>query len=226
MQRVLTYTEDGSFTFRVPAMDEQYHSLKGALTESEYVFIHYGLEQICKKELTIFEAGFGTGLNAILTWNFAREKRRHINYLTIEKYPLTKNEAAFLNYGELMSDLGTKEFEALHDIPWNEKIVLDEFFTICKFQSDLRGFNIPEPIDLCFFDAFGPDKQPDLWNIEIFKEIFRVMKSDGLLTTYSSKGTVRKMLSEVGFLVHKVPGPPGKREMVNAWKKSSDQISH
>lgn len=215
----LIVTGDGSHTVLNSSIAETYHSEKGAINESQHVFIQNGLYLIEKNEINILEIGFGTGLNALLTYQFAIENKKKINYFTLEKYPLKPELVKQLNYPEQLN-IDREVFLNLHSCEWNKVLYLNPYFRFFKQQTDLLDYNFHEPknIDLVYFDAFSPSKQPELWIENIFKRIYRIMSTDGLLTTYSSAGIVKRGLRNVGFKVKRKRGPLGKFHMLNAKK--------
>lgn len=212
-------TGDGSHTLFVPELNEHYHSAFGAMQESMHVFITEGLNFLDdKKDLSILEAGFGTGLNAWLSALQAGD--RIIKYHGVEAYPLEKKVTGQLNYPELMADAEKQSlFHQLHEAAWNHEIQITENFILTKTQAKLQDAELPEAnYDLVYFDAFAPDVQPELWTQEIFEKIYSAMKPGGILVTYSSKGLVKQNLRAAGFTVKRLPGPPGKKHMVRAEK--------
>jgi len=211
----LIVTEDGSHSFFVPEIGESYHSVHGAIQESLHVFIEAGLKKIEAGRIRVFEMGFGTGLNALLTMDYARRSGKVIIYDTIELYPLSPEEVSAINYPELL-DLPRTDFEALHSCAWGTRLELEPYFSLLKIKADMMSF-IPEgPYDMIFFDAFSPEVQPDLWENHIFKRLFSYMSAGGILTSYSVKGAFRRSLMEAGFEVEKIKGPPGKRHITRA----------
>ena len=220
MERRITLTEDGSHTLYLPGMDEHYHSTHGAIQESTHVFINTGLKPINKTQLTIFEVGFGTGLNAWLTLKACKQLNKTVNYFTIEKYPLNQNEYRILNYGKLNEEDDFHTFLSLHKCDWGKISQITTAFNLYKFKADIKTFefdNLPD-FNLVYFDAFAPNKQEDVWSFEIFKKLYEQCAVNGVLVTYCAKGAVRRTLQEVGFKVERLPGPPGKREMLRAIK--------
>lgn len=216
MKRVLQVTADGSHTLFVPEMDEHYHSVNGALQESMHVFFHAGWDFLSRKNIRILEFGFGTGLNALLALCRASEEQSSVSYYTIEKYPIDAELLLQLNYAGM---LGVREYDwfgRLHSCAWDCDVKLTENFTFHKKLGDFAEVVFPEHVDLVFFDAFAPDKQPEVWTQELFDRIYRVMTPGGVLVTYCAKGVVRRMLQSAGFEVQRIPGPPGKREMLRA----------
>lgn len=230
-ERKLIKTEDGSFTIFIPEWNESYHSKHGAVREAIHVFIENGLNKIeSKKQLSVLEIGFGTGLNAFLTYLAGNEQKVLIDYSGIEKYPLDSQEYELLGYQKAVVEFVDKSIFSETELnsiylkimmaEWNEFQVISQNFRLRKIQADFLEFNYPEnEFDLVYFDAFGARVQPELWTEKIFSKICCSMKTGGLLTTYSSKGSVRRALTELGFEVEKLAGPPGKREMINAVKK-------
>jgi tRNA U34 5-methylaminomethyl-2-thiouridine-forming methyltransferase MnmC len=217
MNREHRITQDGSSTLFVPELGEHYHSHFGAIQESKHIFIDSALSQIDKENINVLEFGFGTGLNALLSCNYAIEKDVSIRYLGIEKYPLSKSEYSYLNYGNKSND---KYIQLILQAEWEREEVINKSFSLTKIESDFRTICLKQnDYDVVFFDAFAPDVQPHLWSKEIFKKIYLSMRKGGVLTTYTVKGVVRRILKEVGFRVEKIPGPPGKREITRAWKQ-------
>jgi len=217
MNREIRITEDGSSTLYVPELGEHYHSHFGAMQESNHIFIESALKQVNKDEINVLEFGFGTGLNALLSCNYSVEYNKSINYLGIEKYPLNQLEYSNLNFDNSLSN---NCLNLLHQAEWGREEVVNKNFSLTKIESDFRTNCLKQNVyDVVFFDAFAPDVQPHLWTKEIFQKIFSAMKSGGILTTYTVKGSVRRTMKDIGFKVEKIPGPPGKREITRAWKE-------
>ena len=224
-QRKLVETSDGSHSLFSEQFNEQYHSRHGALQESRHVFIQMGWEQAisAKKKLTVLEIGFGTGLNALLTVFAAQKEMISVEYFAVEAYPVSTNEAEQLNYPEVLGESGADVvFQKLHEGPWNQAFEVTPNFRIKKVQATIEDFELETTVDLIYFDAFSPEKQPELWTLAIFEKMYRLMNLGGILTTYCAKGVVRRTLKAAGFEVMQVAGPPGKREMLVAYKKSSE----
>ncbi len=219
---LLETTADGSHTLFVPELNEHYHSTNGALQESELVFIQNGLHytQACMKEINLLEVGFGTGLNALLTVLEAKKQRMKINYVAIEPYPVDKEMLAGINYPSVIgSTEATGYFKKLHEAGWEYPAFLSDYFIISKIQARLDEITLrDEQFHLVYFDAFGPDVQPELWTEAIFAQLYKCMKPDGILVTYSCKGTVKRAMKAAGFAIEKLPGPAGKREVLRAIK--------
>jgi tRNA U34 5-methylaminomethyl-2-thiouridine-forming methyltransferase MnmC len=220
MKREFRITKDGSHSIYLPEMDEQYHSHHGSIVEAKKVYLEYGLHEIAKsrKKIRIFEMGFGTGLNALLTMIDAKLLDLKVHYYCLEKYPIDEAEVEILNYSsELRVD--TELMQKLHLAEWEKSIELDDNFTLCKMQDDLRSIELPKDLDLIYFDAFAPEKQPHLWTKDLFEKLYSALKSEGILTTYCVKGDVRRTLQSVGFKIEKLAGPEGgKREVLRARK--------
>ena len=224
MKRELIDTNDGSKTLLINDLGETYHSKHGALQEAIHVFINNGLNLINSYEINILELGFGTGLNLLVTIDeyLKNQKNQKINYFGIEKYPIFFVEASELSYSELFPNDFIKDLSLkIHQLDWEVSNELKPDFHLTKIKKDffdLKNTSLP-PIDLVYYDCFGARVQPDLWEIELLEIVADKIKPGGLLTTYSSKGSVRRNLIELGFEVEKKQGPPGKREMMIAWKK-------
>ena len=214
----LTLTSDGSHTIYVSELDEHYHSVHGAVQESSHIFIRNGFEVSKADPLSIFEVGFGTGLNALLTAAISSSGNREVNYTAIEKYPVDNSIISSLNHYKYAGDKGKEIFNMIHSSPWNININICKNFNLKKIESDLTTERLQGRYDLIYFDAFGPEKQPDMWTREIFEEISSVTNKNGIFVTYSAKGDVKRNLKVCGFEVILLPGPPGKRQMIRAVK--------
>jgi tRNA U34 5-methylaminomethyl-2-thiouridine-forming methyltransferase MnmC len=217
----LIITSDGSHTLYLPEMDEQYHSVNGAITESEYVYINMGFNYFPGKNPKVFEVGFGTGLNCLLTALQAEKSKRPTNYISIEKYPLEKYIIEELNYGNLISLEAKDIFNKIHNCKWNEFVPVSKYFNLYKIKGDLIDIDL-NPFENCnvvYFDAFAPDKQPEMWTPEIFRKVYNIISPGGLLVTYSAKGEVRRQMAACGLEMERLPGPPGKNEMLRAIKR-------
>ncbi len=213
-------TSDGSDTVFQKELGEHYHSTFGAVQESLHVFINSGLRYCNKTSLTIFEVGFGTGLNAYLTISESFTNEKSIRYITVEKYPLSQEIWKSLNYPEIMKDTNQLYFKNIHEAPWNQEISITTNFSFLKLSSDLTllDFSALPPFDLIYYDAFSPEKQPELWETQLFKNLADHCLQDAIIVTYCAKGAVRRSLKDAGFIPERLPGPPGKREMLRATK--------
>ena len=223
MKRKIIITEDGSSSIYVEDFGEHYHSIHGAIQESEHVFIKSGffsdrLSSIDK--VSILEIGFGTGLNALLTYFSAIEIQKHIHYTAIELYPISYEELQLLNYADKLSYQGAdKVFSLIHNAAWEKSESINNHFTICKHKISALDIQFPEnTFDLVYFDAFSPTTQPELWSNVLFEKIYYSMKPNGVFVTYSTKGDVKRALKQVGFSIEKLKGPKGKREILQGGK--------
>ena len=223
MEKFLQETADGSHTISIPSMEVSYHSKHGAIQESMHVFIEAGLVPKInegKTHLDILEIGFGTGLNTLLTLITARNISIH--YESLEPFPLEEQMVASLNYCEQLGrpDLQDK-FLQLHQSECGKTITIQPGFSFIKWPDKLPGYSTEKDFDIIYFDAFAPRAQPELWTMEIFRELYSFLKTEGVLVTYCSKSIVRRAMQAAGFQVEKIPGPHGKREMVRAIKSKA-----
>lgn len=217
MQRVIEETADGVATLYIPQMDEHYHSVKGALTEAQHVYIESAFGATTLRHVLLLEMGFGTGLNAFLTLLEAEKQGRTVRYTTLELYPLPFETVMQLGYAEAIAPEAAPYFEAIHRCEWGKEVAITPHFTLCKQQVDLLQYRSDKPIDVVYFDAFAPEKQPELWSETLFATLYNQMNSGGVLTTYCAKGEVRRRLQRAGFVVERLAGPPnGKREILRA----------
>lgn len=216
----LEQTADGSYTLYVPELDEHYHSVKGALTESQHIFIDMGLKHSTVQAPRILEIGLGTGLNCILSLMAAEEIRKKVYYTGIERYPLTMETVTKLDYPSLIGLERASDYFAIHEAPWGKDTELSHWFTLHKIEGDFTRYVFDKAYDIIYFDAFAPEKQPEMWEQSLFDNLYQVLNEGGILTTYCAKGVVRRMLQAAGFIVERLPGPPGgKREILRATKK-------
>ncbi|CAN5914803.1 tRNA (5-methylaminomethyl-2-thiouridine)(34)-methyltransferase MnmD [soil metagenome] len=218
-------TKDGSSTLYVPELNEHYHSVHGALQESMHVFIQAGLGYFLprREELRVLEVGFGTGLNALLTLQQALLHQTPVLYDSLEKYPLAPAVIKELHFEKFILNPELLDFHGqLHAVPWNEQVPVTPFFSLRKIETDLQQHVFPEAYyHLVYFDAFAPEKQPELWTEEVFAQLFAGLQPDGVLVSYCAKGSFKRSLKAAGFAVEALPGPPGKREMTRAHKPSA-----
>lgn len=215
----LEKTDDGSYTLFVPELNEHYHSVKGALTESEHIFINMGLKHSLAEAPRMLEIGFGTGLNAFLSLLYAGQAQRDIYYATIERYPVNDELVGQLDYPEKICPEAADDFYALHKAAWDTDVRLTPFFTLHKILGDFTRYRFQGNFDVIYFDAFAPEKQPEMWSQSLFDTLYACLNEGGILTTYCAKGVVRRMLQAAGFTVERLPGPPGgKREILRACK--------
>ena len=217
MKSELKITEDGSHTLFVSEIDECYHSSHGAVQESRHIFIEAALKQCTKNELVVLEVGFGTGLNAFLALLETEKSGKCIRFITLEKYPVELETALQLNFAK---ELGADKsmFDLLHQAEWNKPVEITPRFVLEKIETDFTEFQHAANYDVVFFDAFSPEKQPEMWSEEQFRKIYNHCNDNAVLTTYCAKGIVRRAMQAVGFVVERLPGPPGKREILRATK--------
>lgn len=213
----IQHTDDGSATLFVPALDEHYHSVKGAYTEALHIYrdcaYRYASERSAHRPLRLLEVGFGTGLNAAVT-AMAATVECPVHYITLEKYPVEPRLVDSLGYGAFVED---QIFTAIHTAPWEQPTAITPHFTLEKRCCDLLTTPLPDDIDIVYFDAFAPEKQPEMWSPEVFARIHEAMRPRGVLTTYCAKGAIRRLLQSVGFTVERLAGPVGgKREILRA----------
>ena len=214
-------TADGSHSLLNESLQETYHSIHGAIRESKHVFIREGMEHwlnIYRKDsLSILEIGFGTGLNAWLAWEFAKERSIRLTYTSIESFPLDESIWAQLNYTEREDDKSL--FGSLHESPWDTTVAIGDEFSLYKMQTKLEDARLePDSVDIIFYDAFAPSKQPDMWTFAMLQKTTNTLKKGGVFVTYCAKGQVKRDLKSLNFIMEVLPGPPGKKEMVRATK--------
>ncbi len=219
MHREIITTSDGSTTIHLPEWNENYHSKHGAIQEAKHVFIQNGLALFERKAISILEIGFGTGLNAFISYLEGKQFKTNIDYVGVEAYPVSPEEILSMNYvKELNAERENLIFEKMHSCSWEEKIRISEAFQLTKRRQFFTDIEDIKKFDLIYFDAFGYRVQPELWSTAIFQKMFNALKPKGVLVTYAARGVVKRSMIEVGFTVEKLAGPPGKREMFRAFK--------
>ena len=219
MEREIIQTLDGSTTIHLKEWDECYHSKHGAIQEAQHVFIKNGLSLFPNQSVSILEIGFGTGLNAFISFLESSKLNQSINYVGVEAYPVNATEVLAMNYVDELNAKSQKEvFEKMHESKWNEKIELTTEFELTKRKQFFDEIDDIEQFDLIYFDAFGYRVQPELWSTAIFQKMYTALRPGGKLVTYAARGVVKRSMIEVGLTVEKLPGPPGKREMFRASK--------
>ena len=217
----LEQTADGSFTLYVPELDEHYHSVKGALTESQHIFIDMGLKHSQATNPYILEIGLGTGLNCFLTYLTSKETGQAIHYTGIERFPLSEEVIDQLDYTTLIGKGEKEVYQAIHQAAWNKEVQLSPHFSLHKIEGDFTQYSFLGKYDLIYFDAFAPEKQPEMWEQPLFDMLYELLNPGGILTTYCAKGVVRRMLQAAGFTIERLAGPPGgKREILRATKNN------
>lgn len=222
MERKIVTTSDGSHSLYVPALDEHYHSTHGSIQEALHVFIAMGLKEAGKERssLDVLEIGFGTGLNALLTVRALEELSLQIQYTGLEAYPVAEDVVLALNYCDVLGEPHWNEaFTKMHALPWEESLEVTPDFFLKKCEAKLEDFAPEQTFDLIYFDAFGPRAQPELWEPQWLQKIFELTAVGGVFVTYCAKGQVRRDLQAAGYEVERLPGPPGKREMLRGIKR-------
>lgn len=214
-------TADGSTTIHIPEWNEQYHSKHGAIQEAYHVFIKMGLNHLPENisPVKILEIGFGTGLNALITSLEAKNQNRNVMYCGVEGYPVSQEEMLQLNYATALDHASAEAyFQKINEGNWEENFEVHDQFQLIKQEKMFDEIENKNEFDLIYFDAFGARVQPELWEVSMFQKMYEAIKENGVLVTYSAKGSVRRALQEVGFVVERLEGPPGKREMLRATK--------
>lgn len=220
MDSQLILTSDGSVTIYLPQWNESYHSKHGAIQEAYHVFIKNGLDFFSdKKEVSILEIGFGTGLNTFITLLESEKRKQKINYTAVEYYPIQEGTYTKLNYPNLLEAEDKQDvFLDLHKTEWGKEHHFSDFFTLKKIQMKFEDIVFENHFDLIYFDAFGFRVQPELWSADIFHTMYVALKNKGILTTYAARGVITRNMKAAGFFVKKTAGPIGKREMTIAYK--------
>ena len=219
MKREIIITDDGSTTIRIPEWDENYHSTHGAIQEAKHVFIKNGLDLFQNQDsISILEIGFGTGLNAFITFLETLNKEK-VNYVGVEAYPISQEEIAQMNYvSELDSEMYKVIFDKMHSCDWENQQTITENFLLTKRKQFFQDIEDKNQFDLIYFDAFGFPLQPELWSEVIFKKMYDALLPKGTLVTYACRSSIKNAMLSVGFSIEKLPGAPGKREMLRATK--------
>ena len=220
MKKEFVITEDGSHTILLPDLKVTYHSTHGAVQESNHVYIQSGLDFVAENNnssINIFEMGFGTGLNALLTCIWADEHKIPVQFTSIDLYPITTEEANALNYHSIL-EKDKHYFSKIHTIEWEKNIEVSPLFQLTKKQISFVDFDSAATYNLIYFDAFDPSVQPELWTTDVFIKLYNMLSINGVLVTYSSKSDVRRSMQSAGFRTEKLNGPPGKRDILRAIK--------
>lgn len=213
MKREIIKTLDGSTTIHLQEWNECYHSKHGAIQEAKHVFIKNGLHLFEGKPVSILEIGFGTGLNAFITFLEANEQQQTIDYTGVEAYPVASEEVLAMNYvSELEAGAFENIFKKMHECEWNQRTEITPNFSLTKRKHFFDEIDDFETFDLIYFDAFGYRVQPELWSTEIFQKMYNSLKPNGVLVTYAARGVIKRSMIEVGFTVEKLAGPPGKEK--------------
>lgn len=211
-------TSDGSDTVYIPAINEHYHSVNGAIQESKHVFIEAGYRKTALNPVKILELGFGTGLNSLLTLYESFKDGRNVEYITVEKFPLPENIWKELNYSRFFPAGQRPFFNLIHECGWENTCMISDNFSLLKLKKDFRDIDLNTGVDLVYFDAFAPEKQPGLWTFDLLSAVCSLINNGGIFVTYSSRGQLKRDLTRLGFSVEHPPGPPGKRHITRAIK--------
>lgn len=222
MELEVLLTQDGFHTILNKSNGVTYHSKFGSVQESKHVYVNAGFEYIAAKfnyPINILEIGFGTGLNAYLTSIYSKNLNREVNYIAIEKYPLPLSIINQLNYSSIDANVDSSIFFRLHSSEWDEETLIHEYFSLKKIHSDASSFGLADSFHCIYMDAFAPDDdREDLWSEEIFSKLFNSLEINGCLVTFCAKGSLKRLLKKIGFMVETLPGPSNKREMIRAIK--------
>jgi tRNA U34 5-methylaminomethyl-2-thiouridine-forming methyltransferase MnmC len=220
MKREVISTADGSKTIYLPELNEYYHSSHGALQEAQHVFIRHGLGLLTSDYITVFELGFGTGLNALLSYFSTEKRNQYVHYIGLEPFPPSPDELRQMEYAKHASDPHASEIYAtMCQAPFNSPVSLSEHFVLEKVQKKLQEYDREcNSVDIVFYDAFGPRAQSEMWEIEMLKKCVNFLSPGGIFVTYCAKGQLKRDLKSLGMIVESLPGPPGKREMTRATK--------
>ena len=219
MKREIIQTKDGSTSIHIPEWNESYHSTNGAIQEANHVFIKNGLSLFDGKPISILEIGFGTGLNTLITYNESLKHNQKINYVGVEAYPVSLEEAMQMNYPSEINPGLSDLYNVLHTSNWDTEIKLDANFTFQKRKQFFEAIDDVEKFDLIYFDAFGYATQPELWTEAIFQSMYKALKKNSILVTYACRSIIKNNMLSAGFTIEKLPGAPGKREMLRASKE-------
>ncbi|MES2763325.1 MAG: tRNA (5-methylaminomethyl-2-thiouridine)(34)-methyltransferase MnmD [Bacteroidota bacterium] len=210
-------TDDSSHTLFSERFNTTYHSSCGAVSESKHVFIQNGLQYVHQRfnttQTSILEIGFGTGLNAFLTYLYAKDNGLKINYHSIEAYPVPIEQASRLNYTLEHSEQEKHTFELMHQQQWNRAFHISDSFSLTKHLCLLEKFKNEQLFDIIYFDAFSPSEQPEQWTETVFKQMHNILKDSGVLVTYCAQGQMKRNMKAAGFKVTALPGFGSKREM-------------
>lgn len=219
MKREIIITSDGSTSIHLPEWKESYHSKHGAIQEAQHVFIKNGLSFCKGQSVSVLEIGFGTGLNAFITFLESQKNNQNIDYVGIEGFPISSEEVIQMNYvNQLNADDFKEKFKKIHTSKWEENVTISEHFRLIKRKQLFNEINDKNQFDIIYFDAFGYRVQPELWSVEIFSKMYEALKEGGILVTYACRGPIKNAMKEAGFQIEKLAGPPGKREMLRGWK--------
>lgn len=211
-------TDDGSHSLFSEKFKENYHSGFGAITESRHIFINNGLKRVLTDKINLLEVGFGTGLNCLLTFLDIYNSYQQVCYTAIEPYPIAPSLLSNLNYPDILGNESIEIYNSIISSTWDKETEINTSCSLTKISKNIEEIELNNSYHLVYFDAFSPDIQPEMWSEAIFKKLYDALLPDGMLLTYSCKGIVKRALKSVGFSIDKLPGPPGKREILMAKK--------
>ncbi|HNP33475.1 MAG TPA: tRNA (5-methylaminomethyl-2-thiouridine)(34)-methyltransferase MnmD [Flavobacterium sp.] len=218
MKREIIQTNDGSTTIHLPEWNESYHSKHGAIQEAYHVFIKNGLSLKEGQAISILEIGFGTGLNCFITFVETKKTNQEIDYVGVEAYPVALDEAMQMNYPKEIAENELEVFKQMHKVSWEQKNNFSDNFALTKRKQFFQDIDDENAFDLIYFDAFGFRVQPELWSEEVFAAMYKALRANGVLVTYACRTSIKSAMLSAGFSVEKLPGAPGKREMLRAVK--------
>jgi tRNA U34 5-methylaminomethyl-2-thiouridine-forming methyltransferase MnmC len=218
-------TADGSKTIFHPGKGEHYHSINGALQESKHVFLESGLQYFLKQGshsmVSILEVGFGTGLNFLLSAQYAYDNHITLHYTGIEAYPISRNMISQSGYDKYVRkeiwDLFTEKYEKT----FQEETLFSPSIQLEIVRQKIAGFETSKRFDVLYFDAFSAVSQPEMWTNEALSQVCQYLKAGGIFVTYAMNGNLKRSMQALGFSLEKIPGASGKREMLRATKTNS-----
>ncbi|HRW20677.1 MAG TPA: tRNA (5-methylaminomethyl-2-thiouridine)(34)-methyltransferase MnmD [Bacteroidales bacterium] len=208
-------TQDGSATLFSKIFGESYHNINGAVAEAVHIYANAAYKTKATS-INILEFGYGTGLNAMITYKLLKNENKYVNYTGVDIQPLSSKLLIEIGYKKLLG-LSTKEYSSFTE-SWNETLTITDNFLLTKIRCDILNFDTSNRFDLVFYDAFSHDIQPELWTKDLFDKVFSMLNDGARLFTYSSKGLVKRNLRDAGFFVKRLAGPPGKRHIIEAQK--------
>lgn len=219
---ILVPTADGSLTLFQPEVGEHYHSKHGALQESKHVFLNSGLVYFLAQEpqnrVRILEVGLGTGLNFLLTADYAQKQNLQLEYIAIEAYPLSETLLGQTGYNHFVEETIWDGFLAKYKLSLTETISISQGVNLKVEKCLLADFTMDGQVDVIYFDAFAAIHQPEMWTTEALERVCGYLKPGGVFVTYAITGNLKRSMKSLGFAIEKAPGAPGKREMLRAVK--------
>jgi tRNA U34 5-methylaminomethyl-2-thiouridine-forming methyltransferase MnmC len=215
-------TSDGSKTIFNSEIGEHYHSRNGALQESRHVFVNSGLDFTIKKdpkrEISILEVGFGTGLNFLLSADYCIQNQIKLKYTGIEAFPLSSEIISQSGYDQYVSPKLWQDFTDNYSSALDAPVPINEYCSLEIKPVKLMGFSSADKFDIVYFDAFAALYQPEMWTDESLAHVSSFLKNGGIFVTYAITGNLKRSMKSLGFSIEKAPGAAGKREMLRAVK--------